>query len=1240
MSNSLHSALPDWPPELALRVEEACTRFESAWIAVGAGGNPPRIEEFLGPVPEPEHAILLGELLALEVRYRIAHGECPAPADYLERFAGHVSVVEAIFEELIRPLPTTFPELPMPCWPVRVTPVPRREPGEGRIANHTSTTSSAPDDPEPWPTVPGYEILSCLGHGGMGVVFKARHERLNRLVALKMLRDGALAGPDRLARFRSEVEVLAHLHDPHIVQIYEVGEHEGQPYFALEFVEGGNLARKLGGTPQPARSAAELVEILARTVSVAHQRGIIHRDLKPANVLLTPDGQPKIADFGLAKRIDAGAGQTHTGVILGTPSYMSPEQASGKGKDAGPAADVYALGAILYELLTGRPPFKAATELDTLWQVLHQEPVPPKRLQPNVPRDLETICLKCLRKEPHLRYESTAALAEDLHLFLAGKPIRARPVGVWERGVKWARRRPADAALIALGTATVLGLLAGILTFNVILRKEVANARDDMRQAARRENVLGLRADIQELRLKAEHALAASRWRDAKPLLDMALRTIEGEPELAQLRPEIQDLLADADREMQREVSEVQREAAVEQAHVNYRDFFHWRDAALFRATFLLGGNLPVDSGATQEAARKALSVVGLEPEGVSGPILDLPYTEEQKEAICAGCYELLLLLANAVGQPGPNEELASRRRKANRALAILKQAERLRSTVTHTYHILRARYLAQAGEAAAEQARWRAVNTKPIDALDFFLLGYERLQEGVVPEAIVALDNALHRQPGHFWVQYLLAVAHLRSGQPDVAVAYLNACLNAKPESPLVYLVRGFVNGERAHFQAAEDDFRNVQRALDHDPDRWIRYGLYVNRGAMRVRRHDFEGAVADLKYAIQLEPNQVHGYVNLSQAYEEQARTAITWAHQDQPRVNVLLSFLGAPVVCPLLPRASAGRLRLLRAAGRELDRAITQKKDLPLLYRLRAHFHRECGEGGKALRAINTAIELSRPASAEDHAERGRILFDLGQYQAALQAFEDALKAPKTFPDIYVWRADTLYQLAEGATSPAAQQKHHRDAVESLGRYLNSPEASPPTARTYRFRGLLWFKLAEYGPAILDFTKAMETEPDAELYADRGWAYLMFRLPEKALPDFDKAIERNPRDSRAYSGRGLARVKSDTDGRAVDKAVADAREALSRGPQTSRLFYNATCIYSQAASRAASERHASSEYAEHALKLLRKAVLLIQPPADRWPFWQNIVLRDNDLKPIRTSPGFTQLENELFHSRRASP
>jgi serine/threonine-protein kinase len=312
--------------------------------------------------------------------------------------------------------------------------------------------SAAPDVP----AVGGYELLDVLGKGGMGVVYRARQTALNRLVAVKMIQPEVYAGPAERARFRTEAEAAAGLQHPNIVQVYEVGEHDGRPFLALEYVDGGSLADRLGGTPLPARAAAELVETLARAIHYAHERGVVHRDLKPANVLLTAGGTAKVADFGLAKRLEGEAGQTRTGAVLGTPNYMAPEQAAGRVKEIGPAADVYGLGAILYELLTGRPPFQGTTLLETLEQVRSQTPVPPRLLRPQVPRDLETVCLKCLEKDPGRRYASARDLADELRRYLNGEPIRARSFNLLERFTRALEHRHHDVEFRSWGNLLLL----------------------------------------------------------------------------------------------------------------------------------------------------------------------------------------------------------------------------------------------------------------------------------------------------------------------------------------------------------------------------------------------------------------------------------------------------------------------------------------------------------------------------------------------------------------------------------------------------------------------------------------------------------------------------------------------------------------------------------------------------------------------------------------------------------------
>jgi predicted Ser/Thr protein kinase len=404
-------------------------------------------------------------------------------------------------------------------------------PGEGPEALGATVEEQAEGPPAAGgdvPHIPGYEVLGELGRGGMGVVFRARQTGLKRLVALKMLLGGRQAAPSERARFEAEVEAIARLQHPNLVQVFEVGEHEGRAFFSMEYLEGGNLEDRIASRPQPPRQAAELVEALARAIHAAHQRGVIHRDLKPANVLLTAEGAPKISDFGLAKRLDVTSGPTLTQHVLGTPSYMAPEQAAGRSKHVGPATDVYALGAILYQLLTGRPPFQGEGPMATMRQVAEEEPVPPRRLESTVPADLETICLKCLNKQPGQRYASAAALADDLRRFLAFEPILARPIGPWQRLVKWARRRPAAAGVSAFSILALLVALAAGAWFTQRLatelqktdraRRDALASKRGLETALARQVAVALDSDLRQLEMVPQSmaALLARRasWKE------------------------------------------------------------------------------------------------------------------------------------------------------------------------------------------------------------------------------------------------------------------------------------------------------------------------------------------------------------------------------------------------------------------------------------------------------------------------------------------------------------------------------------------------------------------------------------------------------------------------------------------------------------------------------------------------------------------------------------------------------
>jgi tetratricopeptide (TPR) repeat protein len=503
-------------------------RFAAAWRQTLAGGPPPSMTEFLAVLSTSDAALLRPALAQVEADYRggstVGWPSPPNPGgatiDLPPEPRGGGELGGGLRQQPIMGTVDFRPDDTSQFVPGGhggtldfVVDAGAQADGAGLggsigasvAGSLTGTEAAAAGKVQELPTVAGYQILGVLGRGAMGVVYKARQRGLQRVVALKMILAGGHASEHDIARFRSEAEAVGQLQHPYIVQVYEVGEQDGNPYFSLEYVDGGSLNKKIHGEPQPVVPAAHLTMLLAQGMAAAHAKGIVHRDLKPANVMLTSPrlpgaeaslsgsvsmppysealyGTPKIADFGLAKRLEEESGQTRSGTILGTPSYMAPEQAEGKSKEVGPLADVYALGAVLYELLTGRPPFRGDSLWDTLEQVRTREPVPPSQLNPKVPRDLETICLKCLQKERPRRYGSAQELAEDLRRFQTGEPIVARPVGAAERLWRWCCRNPTVAALAA--TAALL-LVAGTVVSTAFAieaqqrAEEAEIARDD-----------------------------------------------------------------------------------------------------------------------------------------------------------------------------------------------------------------------------------------------------------------------------------------------------------------------------------------------------------------------------------------------------------------------------------------------------------------------------------------------------------------------------------------------------------------------------------------------------------------------------------------------------------------------------------------------------------------------------------------------------------------------------------------
>jgi serine/threonine-protein kinase len=863
------------------------------------------------------------------------------------------------------------------------------------------------------PQVPGHEVEAVLGRGGMGVVYRARQCALGRMVAVKMLRAGPLAGPQELGRFRRETAALACLRHPNIVQVYEAGDVEGRPYFTMELVEGGSLAQKLAGAPQPARQAAALALTLAEAVQVAHQAGIVHRDLKPGNILLTTDGTPKVTDFGLARRLEAETRVTQTGVPVGTPSYMAPEQARGQGT-IGPAVDVYALGAILYELLTGRPPFRAETAAATVHQVINHDAVPPSRLNFKVPRDLETICLKCLQKAPPHRYATAQALADDLRRFGERRPILARPVGWAARLWRWGRRNPAAAGLLAMALV-VVGLASGGAVWFV-------------EQRARHEREM--RSDVGTAVDQAASLRHGFHFREAGKLLEQARQRLElAGPD--DLRRQVDQ--ARADLQLASRLDEARLRAAA-LAGVNYDAPGAERRYAAALAEAGLGregddiGEVAArvrDSAVRAEivsalddwarmtqvrARREWLFAVGREADPHPGrnrlrqPDLWQNPAKLARVAREVGVVELSPQLATALGQS----------LSASDALELLSAAQtRFPNDFWLNYQLAKVLHGARRVDEAI--GYFRAALASRTDSVEAHIwLGACLRETGKLDDAIGHLQQAVRLDPRSVIARFDLGNLLTDNGKLDEAIAHLQHGIGINPKYARAYWILGNALRGKGKLDEAIVQYRQAIR-LDANLS-----GARQQLGLCLQDKGQLDKAMAEYRRTIQLDPKWPPAHYELGVCLQDRGQLDEAMAEYRQ--------------AIQLDPNGAPAHLQLGRCLkdGGWLDKAMLEFRRASQLDPKDGAPHFELGlvwQGrgrlDDAVAEYRRAIQLA-PKAAHAHFQLGVCLQARGQLDDAVAKYRRAVEFDPRGGLGHVNLADALLQGGRFAAAHTAVRR----------------------------------------------------------------------------------------------------------------------------------------------------------------------------------------------------------------------